>query len=326
MVILLIKELVRMNYTKSTGFFPSTNGTDNIAYYIYTPKKKSDIRGVIQISHGMCEYIVRYEEFADFLTGKGFVVCGNDHLGHGASVSSEEDLGYFAEDEGWQYLPKDLFRFTRIMKRSFPGKPYILFGHSMGSFIARLYITSYGDELDGAIIAGTSGGEILEKLGLGIAKSIAVVKGERFRSEKLNKLLFGLSNEMIPDHRTDFDWVTRDEEIVDKYVADTKCNFVFTASGFIDLIKLLEKVSDPLWAHLVPKKLPLFLVSGDADPVGNYGKGVEHVYESLNEVGCNVEMRLYEDARHEVLNEINRDEVYSDILAWIEKTLPKKGD
>lgn len=259
-----------MNYKKTTGYFPSTNGTDKIAYYIYTPE--TDIRGVVQISHGMCEYIGRYEEFAGFLTGKGFVVCGNDHLGHGGSVSSEENLGYFAEDEGWQYLPKDLFRFTRIMKRRFPGKPYILFGHSMGSFIARLYMTVYGDELDGAVIAGTAE-EILEKLGLGIAKSIAAVKGERFRSERLNRLLFGLSNEMIPNHRTDFDWVTRDEKIVDKYVADTKCNFVFTASGFIDLIKLLEKVSEPLWAHLVPKNLPIFIVSGDADPVGNYGRG-----------------------------------------------------
>lgn len=187
-------------------------------------------------------------------------------------------------------------------------------------------MTAYGDELDGVVLAGTSGGEILEKLGLGIAKSIAAVKGEKFRSEKLNKLLFGLSNEMIPNRRTDFDWVTRDEKIVDKYVADTKCNFIFTASGFIDLIKLLEQVSDPLWAHLVPKSLPVLIASGDADPVGNYGKGVLRVYESLRAVGCTASLRLYEGARHEILNEINRDEVYADILEWLEKILADKGD
>lgn len=308
-----------MNYIKTTGSFPSTNGKDTIAYYVYTPK--TEVRGVVQISHGMCEYIGRYEEFVDFLTGKGVAVCGNDHLGHGNSVSSTEELGFFAEEEGWQYLSKDLFRMTRRMKRQFSGVPYILLGHSMGSFVARHYITVYGDELDGAAIIGTSGGEVLEKLGLGIAKSIETVKGNHFRSEKLNRLMFGLSNERISNHRTDYDWVTRDEEIVDRYNEDAYCNFIFTASGFVDLVKLLGKVSDPVWPYLVPKDLPILIASGDADPVGNYGKGVEKVYRSLKEQDCDVSLKIYEGARHEILNEINRRDVYKDILKWLDKVI-----
>lgn len=310
-----------MNHEKQIGTYPSSNQTDTITYYKYIPK--SEIRAVVQISHGMCEYIERYEEFISYLTDRGILVCGNDHLGHGNSISSKENYGYFAREFGAECLPKDLYTLTELIKQEYPDKPYILFGHSMGSFIARWYLEDFGNELDAAVICGTSGGETFSGIGIGFIKTVIKTKGEKYRSDKINKMMFGHYNSHIDSPRTMSDWISRDTEIVDKYRADEKCNFTFTARGCYDLVRLLEKVSRREWAEQVPDELPILLMSGTEDPVGNYGKGVRKVYERLIKAGKNAEIKLYEGARHEPLNETNREEVYKDVADWIDKILTK---
>lgn len=313
-----------MSYTLSTGTFPSSSGRCSIAYSIYEPK--GDVRAILQISHGMCEFIQRYENFAEFLSGKGFLVCGNDHLGHGATAPSQEELGYFAPENGWQFPVLDLHKLTEQMKSEHPGAPYFLLGHSMGSFLARMYLAEYGGELDGAILMGTSGGEALGKLGLRLCDIIIRHKGEYYRSRRLNQAMFGLYNSRIPDHQSEFDWITRDRDTVSEYEKNPRNNFVFTARGFRDLIRMLEEVSSEEWAGSVPKSLPILLASGEADPVGGYGKGVEKVFHQLAQAGCDAQMKLYAGARHELLNEINRQEVYRDIWHWLEQRLLEKKD
>ena len=259
-----------MAYEKLTGTFESSNGTDNCAYYIYVPVLPMNVgyKGIIQISHGMCEYIERYEHFADFLTSHGYIVCGNDHLGHGNSVRSNDDLGFFAEKDGWSHLVNDLHRMTMIMKKKYPALPYILIGHSMGSFVARLYLTRFPNELTCAVIMGTGDDKALSEIGVRATRSVVSLKGERFRSDKLNTLIFGVYNDKIKDCQTIYDWLTHDRDVVKKYIDDEKSNFVFTASGFVDLTTLLRRVSSQQWAEKVPKKLPVIFMAGTADPVG----------------------------------------------------------
>lgn len=205
-----------MAYEKLTGTFESSNGTDNCAYYIYVPVLPMNVgyKGIIQISHGMCEYIERYEHFADFLTSHGYIVCGNDHLGHGNSVRSNDDLGFFAEKDGWSHLVNDLHRMTMIMKKKYPALPYILIGHSMGSFVARLYLTRFPNELTCAVIMGTGDDKALSEIGVRATRSVVSLKGERFRSDKLNTLIFGVYNDKIKDCQTIYDWLTHDRDVV----------------------------------------------------------------------------------------------------------------
>ena len=309
-----------MAFTKLTGFFDSSNNQDRCAYYIYVPENSTP-KGIIQISHGMCEYIERYEHFADFLTSHGFIVCGNDHIGHGNSVKSDDDLGYFSPKDGWSHLVNDVHRLTLIIKQKYPSLPFVLLGHSMGSFIARLYITRFPQEADCAVIMGTGDDKALSEIGVRAARSVVSVKGELFRSEKLNTLVFGLYNDRIPNSKTVFDWLTHDEEIVKKYIDDKKTNFIFTASGFVDLTTLLRRVSSNEWVQKFPKELPTFFVAGTGDPVGGYGRGVIHVYTKLINAGCNVDIKLYHDARHELVNETMKEIVFDDILCWIERKL-----
>lgn len=296
-------------------FYPSTNGTDTIVSKIWKPE--NPVKGIVQISHGMCEYIDRYTEFARFLTGQGYLVCANNHLGHGASVSDTAQLGYFAKRGGDKFLIDDLHTLTNMMKIKYPGTPLVLFGHSMGSFIARNYVTKYGQDLDGVIFCGTSGPNPGARAGKKLAAFECRRKGEFYRSPLLSQLAFGSYNKKYK-RRTKFDWLTREEAIVDAYIRDPYCNFTFTASAFHDLFTLLLRCSDPEWFSSYPKNLPTLLISGDMDPVGDYGKGVTYVYQTLVSAGVrDIRLKLYEDARHELLNETNRDEVCSDLVNWL---------
>lgn len=308
------------SFTKTTGIFPSANGVDRISYYLYTPQK--DVRAILQISHGMCEYIERYEEFAGFLCSKGVLVCGNDHLGHGASAGSSENLGYFAQKDGWKFLYQDLKQMTDIVNRRYQGLPFFLLGHSMGSFVARMYLSHYGSDLAGAIICGTSGGETLAPLGKTFAEGLAKHKGEKYRSKKLREVMFGMYNSRIAGSKERYDWLSRDPETVKRYTADSGCNYTFTVKGAYDLISLLEEVSKDDWASTVPDGLPLLLISGEQDPVGAYGKGVEKVFHRLCDAGKEAELRLYSGARHELLQEINRREIFLDLWHWIRRRIP----
>lgn len=301
--------------TMITSHFRSRDGVHDIRYHVWFPEQAAI--GVVQIAHGMSEYAGRYEQLAEFLTGHGFVVCGNDHLGHGGSVNSPEELGYFAKEKGWETAVKDMHSLTKLMKQSYPSLPYFLIGHSMGSFLARAYTTWYGRELTGAVYCGTAGpvkaGEML-LLAVDAAKRR---HDDYYRSSTLNGIAFGSYNKRIDEPRTDFDWISRDESVVDAYMADDLCGFTFTLNGFDNLGRLLWFVSQEKWFSTIRKDLPIMLIAGTADPVGAYGEGVKKVFNKLISYSAAARIRLYEGARHELFNELNREEVYNDVLDFL---------
>jgi alpha-beta hydrolase superfamily lysophospholipase len=310
-----------MSFAVIQSKFLSSNQQDNITYYIFQNDDPSwKPKAMIQISHGMCEYLLRYEDFAEYLVQNGYLVCGNDHLGHGSDAYHNHHLGYFARQNGYQYLVQDLHHLTLLMRQHHPKLPIILLGHSMGSFIARLYLDQFSNEIDAAILMGTSGGNPFTSIGISLAKQIVKIKGEYYRSNLLLKLTNAGFNSKYADHYSTYDWLSRDHQIIDRYASDQKCSFTFTASGYLDLLTMLKLVSSDHWGQSIRKDLPILLISGEMDPVGNWGKGVQKVYRHLQSLNLsNLSLKLYPQARHEVLNEINKEEVYHDILVWLSK-------
>ena len=282
-------------------------------------------KGIIQIAHGMEEHILRYEKFAAFLAKQGFIVCGNDHTGHGRSMEHWEDRGFFGEEEGsWQYLLEDMRYVMEFIKKKFTDLPYFLIGHSMGSFLAREFCTYWGEELTGAIFMGTSAGSPFLDIALALSKEGVKLKGAKARAYSVNRLAFGAFNVKFLPRRTSHDWLSSDEQAVNEFLNDEKCGFVFTYAGYRELFLLLKQVSSEKWAERLPKELPMLLISGKDDPVGDYGKGVEKVYDWLQEAGCqNVEIKLYPGGRHEILQETFQKQVYRFLLRWIYQTLDK---
>lgn len=277
------------------------------------------ICGVLQIFHGMVEYIERYEEFAEFLTEKGFAVIGNDHLGHGASVVSEEEFGYFCEQDGNKTVLGDLHRLYLATAKQYPGVPYYILGHSMGSFLLRQYLCRYGRELDGAIIMGTGTQPLMTlRFGQRLCRFLAELRGWHYRSALIDRMAFGGYNKHFQPARTDKDWLTKDEQIVDAYRADKRCSFVFTLNGYYNLFVSIEDASKKENLRRMPKDLPILFVSGAEDPVGGFGKGVEQVRKDFQEAGMeDVTWVLYENDRHEILNETDRGTVFKDLYAWL---------
>lgn len=290
--------------------FPSSNGTDQVSTMIWTCEQP---RAVVQICHGMAEHIMRYDEFARFLQQKGIVVCGNDHVGHG-QTSSSDSYGYFAFREGWDCLVHDAHLLRKLMQNRYPDVPYILFGHSMGSMVARDYVARFGKGLRGAVFCGTSG----RNPGAAFGKLLSRFLRPMEQSELLNKLAFGKYNERF-DEDSEFAWLSSDAEQVSAYEADDMSGFVFTARGFHDLFDGLTRVSKRKCAKRMPKNMPILLIAGQDDPVGNYGKGVEQVRDKLRKAGCTrVTCILYKGMRHEILNEREKQLVYDDVNGWLE--------
>lgn len=306
-----------MRVKKSKGQFLSSNGEHTIQFYTYTPENIAP-RGVLQISHGMCEYLERYEELAVFLASRGYIVTGNDHLGHGKLAQEADTLGFFHKVNGYQYLVKDMYKLKRTIESTYGNLPYYVFGHSMGSFITRLFVSRYGKELAGAIICGTSGNNPFTTAAKGIAKSLKAQHGEHYVSQKLKRMAFGSYNSTYVRPRTEYDWISRKEDVVDKYIEDPLCQFDFTVSAYLDMFTMLERANSEEIMKKTPNKLPLFVISGDDDPVGNYGKGIVDLVEELMQAGQqDLSVRLYPGARHELVNEINKEEVFRDILYWL---------
>lgn len=297
--------------------FPSSNGVDTVYAKVYAPQSQPP-RGVVQIAHGMAEHIGRYDEFMRFLAANGFVACGNDHIGHGRTASAE-GLGYLAAKNGFDYLITDLHLLTIYIRGKYPGAPYFLLGHSMGSFAARLYLTRYGRELAGAVISGTGAGRPMLPAAAAV-KKLAGSRGSRKPSRLLDKLAFGGFNGAVRRPQTPFDWLSRDSQSVQAYLDDPYCGFVFSASAFGDLFTGVYRANKRSAFADTPKELPILMVSGDRDPVGDYGRGVKKVYENFLQAGLEqVELRLYPGGRHEMLNEINKEQVYEDILQFLEQ-------
>lgn len=310
---------------KSDISFESSDGKNTVAGYFYTCPAAAP-RAVLQISHGMCEYIGRYDDFAGYMARHGYVVCGNDHLGHGATSSGPNGTdGFFAPKDGRKFVLRDLNTMNRKAREAYPGLPLILLGHSMGSFFARQYAVLYPDTLQALVLSGTGGPNPLASVGLWLTNRIAAQKGATYRSQFLNQMAFGQYLKRIKTPISPYDWISRDQDIVARYAADPKCTFVFTASAFHELMAILRTVNRPDWAQKVDQKLPVALFAGDMDPVGDYGKGVERVYRALQSAGVeDVSLKLYPGARHEILNETNRGEVYADVLAWCDAHLAQR--
>ena len=310
-----------MNIKCTQNIYKSANGVSNVAYYILVPED-SHIRGIVQISHGMCEYFSRYTAFAKYLCGLGFIVCGNDHIGHGASVSRPADLGFFAAHDGWKYLIADVLHLHELMSKRYPDLPYFLIGHSMGSLIARLCLPACGRELAGAVLIGTAGPNAAAVSAAHLADSVARTRGVTFRSGLLNSMTFKGYNRKIQHPKSVFDWLSRDEETVSLYQSDEKCNFIFTASGFRDLFTLCIRANSNAVFRRTPRDLPLLFLAGDKDPVGRYGDGVRRVIGLYRSAGIrNIDAIFYKNARHELLNELGRIETYGDISRWLEDRL-----
>lgn len=305
-------EIIRKEYS-----VPSKSGVADVFARCWMPADGA--KAIFQIAHGMAEHGERYEEFAAFLCEKGFAVLVDDHVGHGKSVKSDDDLGYFGENGGWDAFVEDERTLTELIKSEMPGLPIVFFGHSMGSFIAREYIRRYGkdERIKAAIFCGTSGKNPASAIAIPMAGTIAKIKGSRHRSNFINNVAFGTYNSRIKNARTAFDWLSTDDEIVDKYIADKYCGYLFTAVGYRDLFTILDRVSGKDWYLSLDKNLPILLTSGEEDPVGLYGKGIKQVYNDLRLADKkDVTLRLYPGMRHEILNEVDRKQVYEDIAAW----------
>lgn len=304
-------------------YFDSSTGQNRIYARKCVPDGQP--RAVIQIEHGIAEHIHRYEDFMRFLAENGFIAVGDDHLGHGKSISNPDEQGFFAETDGWDHVVRDMDLLRDRMRRQYPDLPYIFFGHSMGSFLVRTYLIRYPDKYDAAIISGT--GQQSAALVLGgytIASFLTRRNGPRSEGETLNKIAFGAYCDKIDKPRTEFDWLSRDPETVDKYIADPLCGFVPKVSLYRDMMGGIRMISALKNVEKMNKEAPVLFFSGQEDPVGDYGVGVEKAYKNFCKAGLmDVMMRLYPGGRHEMLNEINRDEVYQDILRWLNEKMEK---
>ena len=297
--------------------FPSATGLCEIYGNTYTPDD-DEVKAVVVIHHGMAEHLERYHNFAQYLTEQGYAVYIYDMANHGKSNENFDESGYFGDKDGYQALVKDFKTSFDTAKNDYPDKKLIVMGHSMGSFVVRCFTAWYPNEgFSGAIYMGTGGANPIAGMGDKLSALVAKVKGTKHKSKTLDKITFGSYGSKF-EKRTDFDWLTRDTEIVDKYIADDYCGFLFSAQGMNDLVKLNIAANTPDWYANVPTDISILVISGAMDPVGNYGKGIDEIYRKLLESNHNrVTLKLYDDDRHEVLNELNKEQVYSDINNWI---------
>ncbi len=298
----------------------STDGHTNLHVVVWWPEQ--DARGIVQLVHGMAEYIMRYDRFARFLCERGYAVVGHDHVGHGKSVESADDWGCMSAKEGKSVLVGDVGRVRRAMlEHTEVRHPYFLFGHSMGSFVVRSYIAACGEGLDGAIICGTGHVQpALSAAGNLAARAIGRVRGERYVSKLLGDISIGAYSKAIDDPRTPLDWLSHNEQNVDDYIADPQCGFPFSAGGNATLTALTREVCTPACCARVPHDLPLLYVAGDGDPVGDMGKGVRTAAKMAEDAGsADVTCTIYEGMRHEILNETDARRVMEDIATWMEE-------
>ncbi|MDU3803873.1 alpha/beta hydrolase [Paraclostridium bifermentans] len=300
--------------------FKGEEDTD-IYVYKYEPIEKENINGIVQISHGMSEEGGRYKKFANYLTNNGYIVYINDHRGHGKSAENINRIGILAEKDGIHCIVKDLNKLTKIIKTENNGLPIFLFSHSMGSFAAQKYIIDFSEDIDGVILSGTNGLHGIEvDLGFLVAKVMSKIQGREKKAYLIDKLAFGGFNKKFKPNKSEFDWLSRDFKEVEKYIGNEYCGVVFSNGYFYDLFKLFKEIRNINNLKKINSKLPIYIFAGDKDPVGKFGKGVTKLYENYKKVGIeNVEFKLYSGGRHEMLNEINKDEVINDTINWIKQ-------
>lgn len=304
--------------------FISESGNDNKEIFVYKwlPDKKKTLRAVIQISHGMAEHAGRYKSFAEVLTSSGFAVYANDHRGHGKTAGSVENAGDFGVKNGFHIAVEDMKSLTAIIKKEYPGLPVFLLGHSMGSLLSRSYIIDHCSEINGVILSGTMGNPgIMRIFGIIISKIECMLRGRNARSSIMNFLIFGMYNRNISPVRTEFDWISRDPDQVNAYINDEYCGFICTAGLYYDLLKGIGDIFKFKKISSIHAKLPVYFISGENDPVGgNNVRGVISTYKNYHKAGIDdIFLKIYPGSRHEMLNEINKNEAYRDIINWLNK-------
>ena len=288
----------------------------NVALHTFVPE--GDVKAVVQLSHGMAEHSMRYEQLGKFLCDNGIAFYAHDHRGHGETAESVEDLGFLAENDGFNRVVEDLATMIKKCREDFPRKKVILLAHSFGSFVSQCYIEKYGAEIDGVVLCGSAGPRLL-LTGFGQVFSGIVMKctGKRKKSALLDTLVFGTYNKGI-ESDSPAAWICRDAEVVKKYDDDPFCGFKVTNEFFYDFLGGLTSIHKKKNMNKIPKDLPVFLMAGDGDPVGEYGKSVKKLFTSYKKLGIkDVSLKIYPEARHELFNELNKVDVMNDLLVWV---------
>ena len=293
----------------------------SVAVHQWSPKQKP--KAVLHIVHGMAEHALRYNGFAEDACKKDFAVFAADHRGHGKTVSGKDTLGYLSDGDGFRRVTDDQKEINGEIKKLYPNLPVIIIGHSFGSFITQEYIEIYANTVNAAVLIGSSG----PKAGLFLASALANIncffKGKKSPAKLMHKLVFGSYNGTIENAKTEFDWLSREESEVKKYMDDEFCGFVCTAGFYRDLMRGLKRIHKQGALKGIPTELPILITAGSEDPVSNKFKTLKTLHRLYKEAGIkDTELKIYEGARHEILNETNREEIKADIFAWIEKHLP----
>lgn len=301
-------------------YFPSKDGNTEIHTIEWKPE--GEVKAVLQICHGMVEYIRRYDEFAQFLCDRGYYVVGNDHLGHGKSIQAKSEYGFFNEKYGNACVLGDMHTLRHRTAKKYPGVPYFMLGHSMGATLLRQYIQMYGNGLSGAVLMGAAADHKKAELLLGkrLCRVMAAFRGWHYRSKLVDKMVLGSFNKKFKPARTRADWITSDNDHLDVYVFDPLCSFISTVNVYYNIFSGMIGTQRKESVYMVPKGLPILFMSGADDPVGGFGKGVRKIYEKYRAAGIqDVALRLYTGDRHELLNETDREQVYEDLLEWFDE-------
>ena len=297
------------------------NYGNSIVTYKWIPEGK--LKAILLIVHGMTEYAERYENFALALNESGYGVYINDIIGHGKSIKTKDDLGHLPVN-GFKIAVDDIHELNRIIKNENTNTPVIIMGHSMGSFLTQSYICTYGKEVAGCILSGTAGKQGITALGTVISKICKTVQGSRKRSNFLNKLSFGRYNTAFKPNRTKFDWLSRDNDEVNKYIESPLCGFICTTGFFYELSSSINKLYDENTIKGIPKELPIYIFGGEKDPVSGKTKSVLTLINMYNALKIkDLEYFFYKDGRHEMLNETNKIEVINDVITWLDKRYTK---
>ena len=309
----------RQNEVQSSPFtLPAADNGGELFVYRWLPQRPP--RAAVQIAHGLVEHAGRYARLAQALTDAGYAVYANDHRGHGRTTRTSEDLGFFAESDGWRKCVDDLWQLNRRIAADHPGVPIVLIGHSMGSFMAQHFISEHGDALAGVVLSGSGGKPSpLAMAGRMVARIERLRVGARGKSALIQALSFGAFNKRFEPARTPFDWLSRDQAEVDKYAADPLCGFPASVQLWIDMLDALGDVTAAPRQARIPKRLAVYVVAGTRDAVSGNTKSLEQLLAAYRDAGLErVTHHFYPDARHELFNETNREEVTRDMIAWLD--------
>jgi len=293
---------------------------DGVELFVHRWQPDAAPRAVVLLTHGMAEHGGRYARTAQQLTAAGYAVYAADLRGHGRTALSPGDFGYFADRNGWVRIVDDVYAVRRRIAEDHGTLPVFLLGHSLGSRVVQHYLFSHGDSVRGAALSGTGGRDaLLATGGLAVVEFERLRLGARGRSRLIQFLTFGRYNRSFEPTRTRFDWLSRDADEVDKYMADPLCGFDMTVQGWKDVLSGIIQSERADNQRRVPRDLPLYIFSGALDPVGEQTRGVRWLIDAYRRAGVHdITHRFYADARHEVLNELNRDEVHRDLIAWLD--------